>query len=258
MPGAAPADADAMTSPTDFLTPMQELAREAGALLMSFFGKVSIEYKGDVDLVTQADRASEKMIVERIRRQWPDHDLIGEEGSRRETGSDFRWHIDPLDGTTNFAHGFSVWCVSMALERNGERVAGVVYDRSRDEMFGAVKDGGSFLNGRAIRVSSVAKLKESLVATGFPSHKRHKNPNIHFYHQITLRSHGVRRAGSAAMDLAYIACGRYDAYWEFNLDPWDTAAGVLLVEEAGGKVTNFTGGPFNIDSREGLASKTLL
>jgi myo-inositol-1(or 4)-monophosphatase len=151
-----------------------------------------------------------------------------------------------------------VFCVSMALEYKGERIAGVVYDPSRDEMFAAVKDGGSFLNGRAIHVSSVAKLKESLVATGFPSHKRHKNPNIHFYHQITLRSHGVRRAGSAALDLCYLACGRYDAYWEFNLNSWDTAAGVLLVQEAGGTVTNFTGGPFNIDSREVLGSNTLL
>ena len=125
-------------------------------------------------------------------------------------------------------------------------------------MFAAEKGSGSFLNGHAIHVSPTGHLKESLVATGFPSRKRHKNPNIHFYHQITLRSHGVRRAGSAALDLCYLACGRYDAYWEFNLNAWDTAAGVLLVEEAGGKVTNFSGGPFNIDSREVLASNTLL
>jgi myo-inositol-1(or 4)-monophosphatase len=247
-----------MASPQDFLTSMQELAREAGSLLMSYFGKVSIEYKGDVDLVTQADRASEKMIVERIRRQWPDHDLVGEEGSRRETGSDFRWYVDPLDGTTNFAHRYPVFCVSMALEYKGERIAGVIYDPNRDEMFAAEKGGGAQLNGRPARVSSTRLLKESLVATGFPSHKRHKNPNIHFYHQITLRSHGVRRAGSAALDLCYTACGRYDAYWEFNLNPWDTAAGVLLVQEAGGTVTNFSGGPFNLDSREVLASNTLL
>lgn len=242
----------------DFLTPMQELAREAGALLMSFFGKVSIEYKGDVDLVTQADRASEKMIVERIRKQWPEHDLIGEEGSRRETGSDFRWYIDPLDGTTNFAHGFPVFCVSMALEYKGERIAGVIFDPTRNEMFAAEKGSGALLNGKPARVSATPRLKESLVATGFPSHKRHKNPNINFYHQITLRSHGVRRAGSAALDLCYLSCGRFDAYWEFNLNSWDTAAGVLLVEEAGGKVTNFTGGPFHIDSREVLGSNTLL
>ena len=248
----------AMAHKQDFLTPMQDLAREAGVLLMSFFGKVSIEYKGEVDLVTKADRASEKMIVERIRKQWPDHDLIGEEGSRRETGSDFRWYVDPLDGTTNFAHGYPVFCVSMALEYKGERIAGVIFDPSRNEMFAAEKGSGAQLNGQPAHVSSTPRLKESLVATGFPSHKRHKNPNINFYHQITLRSHGVRRAGSAALDLCYTACGRFDAYWEFNLNPWDTAAGVLLVEEAGGKVTNFSGGPFEIASREVLASNTLL
>lgn len=242
----------------DYIYPVQELAREAGSLLMSFFGKVSIEYKGDADLVTKADRASEQIIVERIRKQWPDHDLVGEEGSRRETGSDFRWYIDPLDGTTNFAHGFPVFCVSIALEHKGQRIAGVVYDPSRDEMFAAAKGIGSWLNDQPIHVSSIKHLKESLVATGFPSHKRHKNPNIHFYHQITLRSHGVRRAGSAALDLCYLASGRYDAYWEFNLNPWDTAAGVLIVEEAGGKVTNFSGGTFHIDSREVLGSNSLL
>jgi myo-inositol-1(or 4)-monophosphatase len=242
----------------NFLTPMQELAREAGALLMSFFGKVAIEYKGDVDLVTQADRSSEKLIVERIRKQWPDHDLIGEEGSRRETGSDFRWYVDPLDGTTNFAHGFPVFCVSMALEHKGERIAGVIYDPSRNEMFAAEKGGGARRNGAPIHVSQTARLAESLVATGFPSHKRHKNPNIHFYHQITLRSHGVRRAGSAALDLCYVACGRYDAFWEFNLNSWDTAGGVLVVQEAGGKVTNFSDAPFSIDSREVLATNTIL
>src|SRR5579859_7432069 len=247
-----------MASPTDFVTPMQALAREAGALLMSYFGKVSIEYKGDVDLVTQADRASEKMIVERIRQQWPDHDLIGEEGSRRETGSHFRWYVDPLDGTTNFAHGFPVFCVSIALEYKGEGIAGVIYDPCRDEMFAAEKGAGAQLNGRQARVSSTRLLKESLVATGFPSHKRHKNPNIHFYHQITLRTHGVRRAGSAALDLCNIACGRFDGFWEFNLNPWDTAAGVLIVEEAGGKVSRFDGAPFEIDSRETLVSNGLV
>jgi len=237
---------------------MQELAREAGALLMSFFGKVAIEYKGDVDLVTQADRSSEALIVERIRKQWPGHDLIGEEGSRTETGSDFLWYIDPLDGTTNFAHGYPVFCVSLGLEYKGERIAGVIFDPTRNEMFAAEKGGGSRLNGRAIHVSPATRLAESLLATGFPSHKRHKNPNIQFYHQITLRSHGVRRAGSAALDLCCVAAGRYDGFWEFNLNSWDTAAGVLVVQEAGGKVTNFSGGPFTIDSREVLASNSLL
>src|SRR5690348_7921701 len=190
-----------------FLKPMQELARDAGVLLTSFFGKVAIEYKGDADLVTQADRSSEKLIVERIRKQWPDHDLLGEEGSRTETGSDFRWYIDPLDGTTNFAHGYPVFCVSLALEYRGERIAGVIYDPCREEMFAASHGNGAELNGKPLHVSRTPRLVESLVATGFPSHKRHKNPNIHFYHQITLRSHGIRRAGSAALDLCYVASG---------------------------------------------------
>jgi len=242
----------------DYLTPMQELAREAGSVLLSCFGRVSIEYKGDVDLVTEADRASERLLVERIRKQWPGHDLLGEEGSRKETGSEFRWYIDPLDGTTNFAHGYPVFCVSMAVEYKGERIAGVVYDPCRDEMFAAEKGGGSRLNGRPIHVSKTARLAESLVATGFPSHKRHKNPNIHFYHQITLRSHGVRRAGSAALDLCCVASGRFDAFWEFKLNPWDTAAGVLIVAEAGGNVTNFSDQPFSIDSAEVLATNSVV
>lgn len=242
----------------DFLTPMQELAREAGSLLMSYFGKVAIEYKGEADLVTKADRTSEKLIVEHIRRRWPNHDLVGEEGSRTETGSDYRWYVDPLDGTTNFAHGYPVFCVSLALDYKGERIAGVIYDPNRDEMFAAEKGSGARLNGAPMHVSKTPRLQESLVATGFPSHKRHKNPNIHFYHQLTLRSHGVRRAGSAALDLCYVGCGRYDAFWEFNLNPWDTAAGVLMVQEAGGKVTNFTGQPFSLDSRQVLASNTIL
>jgi len=242
----------------DFLTHMQDLARQAGGLLMSFFGKVTIEYKGDADLVTKADRASESLIVEHIRQRWPEHDLIGEEGSRTETGSDYRWYIDPLDGTTNFAHGYPVFCVSLGLDFRGERIAGVVYDPNRDEMFAAAKRSGTTLNGKPARVSKTPRLQESLIATGFPSHKRHKNPNINFYHQLTLRSHGVRRAGSAALDLCYVACGRYDAFWEFNLNPWDTAAGVLIVQEAGGTVTNFSGQPFSIDSRQVMASNTIL
>jgi myo-inositol-1(or 4)-monophosphatase len=142
---------------------MQELAREAGELLMSFFGKVSIEYKGDVDLVTKADRASEKMIVERIRQQWPEHDLIGEEGSRRDTGSDFRWYVDPLDGTTNFAHGYPIYNVTMGLEHDGEMLVGVVFDPGRQEMFSAERGAGAYLNNRRIRVSAAKRLEDSLV-----------------------------------------------------------------------------------------------
>jgi len=223
-----------------------------------FQARVAIEYKGDADLVTVADREAEALIVGRIRERFPKHSILGEEGTRKEDGSEFRWYVDPLDGTTNFAHGFPVFCVSIALEHEGKRLAGVLYDPTRDELFAAEKGGGATLNGRPIHVSKVAKLNEALVATGFPSHKRHKNPNIHFYHQITLRTHGIRRAGSAALDLASVACGRVDGFWEFNLNPWDTAAGVLLVEEAGGRVTDFSGGPFRIESREVCASNAVL
>jgi len=241
--------------PTGLLSAMQSIAREAGSLLMDHFRRhVKIEYKGDVDLVTIADRQSEALILERIRRHFPSHDVMGEEGARIETGSDYKWYVDPLDGTTNFAHGFPVFCVSLAVEFQSQRIAGVVYDPTRDELFAAEKGTGAHLNGQPIHVSSTARLAECLVATGFPSHKRHLNPNIYFYHQLTLRSHGVRRAGSAALDLCNVAAGRFDGFWEFNLNPWDTAAGVLIVEEAGGRVTDFSGGPFQIASRETLAS----
>jgi myo-inositol-1(or 4)-monophosphatase len=258
---------------------MSAIAREAGALLMHYFQKhIKIEYKGDADLVTAADRASETLIRERIQQQFPGHDVLGEEQGLNDQGSDYRWYVDPLDGTTNFAHGYPVFCVSMALEHRelehrelehqksehresqkpARRIAGVVYDPTRDELFSAEQGGGAHLNGAAIHVSQAAQLKESLLATGFPSHKRHKNPNIHFYHQITLRTHGVRRAGSAALDLCNVASGRFDGFWEFNLNPWDTAAGALIVEEAGGKVSRFDGSPFTIDSSETLASNGLI
>jgi myo-inositol-1(or 4)-monophosphatase len=243
----------------DLISPMQAMAREAGALLMDYFRQhLKIEYKGDADLVTAADRKSEALILERIRGQFPTHDVIGEEGTRIETGSEYKWYVDPLDGTTNFAHGYPVFCVSLAVEHQGQRIAGVIYDPTRDEMFSAELGRGSQLNGTAIRVSTTPNLSECLLATGFPSRKRHKNPNIYFYHQLSLRTHGVRRAGSAALDLCNVASGRFDAFWEFNLNPWDTAAGVLIVDEAGGKVTDFSGGEFQIESRETVASNGLL
>jgi myo-inositol-1(or 4)-monophosphatase len=243
----------------DYVPAISEIAREAGALLTGYFQKrVKVEYKGDVDLVTVADRESEALILSRIREQWPSHDVMGEEGSRIQTGSDYLWYIDPLDGTTNFAHGFPVFCVSLALEHKGQRIAGMVYDPTRDELFAAELGRGAYLNHHRIEVSKVASLAESLVGTGFPSHKRHKNPNIFFYHQLTLRSHGVRRAGSAALDLCSVAAGRLDGFWEFNLNPWDTAAGVLIAEEAGARVTTFDGSSFRIDSRETLASNGLV
>jgi myo-inositol-1(or 4)-monophosphatase len=238
---------------------MQAIAREAGALVMGYFRQhVKIEYKGAVDLVTIADRKSEALILERIRAQFPTHDVMGEEGTRIETGSEYKWYVDPLDGTTNFAHGYPVFGVSLAVVRRGKRVAGVVYDPTRDEMFSAALGGGAQLNGEPIHVSTTAELGACLLGTGFPSQKRHKNPNIYFYHQLTLHTHGVRRAGSAALDLCNVASGRYDGFWEFNLNPWDTAAGVLIVEEAGGRVTDFTGGEFDIVSHETLASNGLV
>jgi myo-inositol-1(or 4)-monophosphatase len=248
---------------------MTAMAREAGALLLQYFHQgLKIEYKGDADLVTAADRASETLIRERITKQFPSHDVLGEEQGLNNLGSDYRWYVDPLDGTTNFAHGYPVFCVSLALERQavqerlsgqrGQRIAGVVYDPTRDELFTAEQGRGAHLNGKPIHVSRTTQLKECLVATGFPSQKRHKNPNIYFYHQITLRTHGVRRAGSAALDLCNVASGRFEGFWEFNLNPWDTAAGVLIVEEAGGKVSRFDGSSFELDSRETLATNGLV
>jgi myo-inositol-1(or 4)-monophosphatase len=198
---------------------------------------------------------------------FPEHGVYGEEGTRSNMDREYRWYIDPLDGTTNFAHTFPVFCVSMGLERrapnltasqDGELIAGIVYDPLRDELFTTEKGKGAYLNGTRIHVSGAADLAEALLATGFPSRKRHDNPNIHFYQEFTLRSHGVRRAGSAALDLAYTACGRVDAYWEFNLNPWDTSAGALLVLEAGGSMTTFDGSLFRLDSREVLATNGLL
>lgn len=244
------------------------IARQAGALLRKFYEKgVSTEYKGDVDIVTEADRASEQLIREKLKTAFPSHGVFGEEGTRDQMESEYRWYVDPLDGTTNFAHGFPVFCVVLGLEHrpaglaadeDGEIIAGVIYDPLRNEMFSAERGKGAFLNGRAVHVSKAKTLQESLTATGFPSQKRHSSPNIHFYQQITLRSHGVRRAGSAALDLAYVACGRLDGFWEFNLNPWDTSAGVLLVEEAGGTVTHFDGSKFTLDSREVLATNKLI
>jgi myo-inositol-1(or 4)-monophosphatase len=245
-----------------------EIAREAGARLREFFAEgVATEYKGDVDVVTVADRTVETLIRARLGEAFPDHGIYGEEGTRERMEQEFRWYVDPLDGTTNFAHGFPQFCVSLGLEHRGAALkaeddgtilAAVIYDPMRDELYQAERGRGATLNGKALRVSKTHLLAEALVATGFPSRKRHESPNIHFYHEFTLRSHGVRRAGSAALDLAYVAAGRLEAFWEFNLNPWDTAAGVLLVTEAGGRVSDFAGRAFRLDSREVLASNGLI
>lgn len=261
-------NAGASPSNLEFVPRAAAIAREAGARLREFLAQgVETEYKGDVDLVTVADRTVEKLIRRRLSEVFPDHGIYGEEGTRERLDQELRWYVDPLDGTTNFAHGLPHFCVSMGLERrspglaseeDGVLVAGVIYDPMRDELFCAERGCGATLNGRPIHASPTAHLAESIVSTGFPSRKRHATPNVHFYHEFTLRSHGVRRMGSAALDLAYVACGRFEAFWEFNLNPWDTAAGMLLVEEAGGRVTDFAGGQFRLDSREVLASNGVI
>jgi myo-inositol-1(or 4)-monophosphatase len=217
-----------------------EIAREAGQLLMAHQG-VRYELKGEHDLVTMADRTSEKLIIERLREHFPEHGIVAEEGGRAEMNAELRWYVDPLDGTTNFAHGFPMWNVTLALAKGNSVIAGVVYDPLNRELFAAERGAGARLNGVPIHVSKAATLNDSLVATGFPSRRRHMNVNVHFYYQLAMLTHGVRRGGSAAIDLAYTACGRLDAFWEFGLNPWDMAAGTLLVEEAGGRTSGMRG-----------------
>ena len=204
--------------------------------------------------MTEADRASEKLVVERLRSHFPQHSIVAEEGGGHESTSEYRWYVDPLDGTTNFAHGYPCFCVSMALAQKNELLAGVIYNPVHEELFTAARGEGAMFNGKRIHCSKITAMKNSLLCTGFPNHKRHEHPNIHYYWDFTLRSHGVRRDGSAALDLAYVACGRFDGFWEFGLNPWDTAAGVLLVEEAGGKITDLQGRPYVPGGKSILAS----
>ena len=232
------------------------IARKAGSFLKSRFGrKRKVGYKGAINLITEMDLLSEKMIVSEIRQRFPNHSLLAEEKTSYRTDSPYRWIIDPLDGTTNYAHHYPVFCVSIALEKNGEIILGVVYDPMLNELFCAEKGKGARLNGRKIQVSSTSKLSQSLLATGFPYDLR-ENPvnNLdHFFH-FSLRGHGVRRAGSAALDLCYVAAGRFDGFWEMKLGPWDMAAGCLVIREAGGKTTDFLGQPLALDGKQVLAS----
>ncbi|MGB9604270.1 MAG: inositol monophosphatase family protein [Bryobacteraceae bacterium] len=237
-----------------YLETSREIAQEAGALLLRYFHRrVGFELKGEFDLVTEADRASEALIIERLRSHFPTHAIVAEESGGVSSSSGYCWYVDPLDGTTNFAHGFPAFCVSLALAREGQLLCGVIYDPLHQELFEAERGAGASLNGRRIQVSRVSRVTDSLLATGFPSRKRHLNVNVHFYYQVAMLSHGVRRAGSAALDLAYVACGRLDAFWEFGLNPWDMAAGVLMVEEAGGRVTDMRGGPASLTGPHVLA-----
>jgi myo-inositol-1(or 4)-monophosphatase len=243
----------------EFLEAAIGIAREAGALIAGYHARgIGFELKGDYDLVTEADRASERLIVERLRQHFPTHAVVAEEGGGQEGSSDYRWYVDPLDGTTNFAHGFPMFNVTLALEHAGELIAGVIYHPIHEEMFTAEAGGGAYLNNLPIHVSKAARIDDALVATGFPSRKRHENVNVHFYYQMAMMSHGVRRAGAAALDLAYVACGRLDAFWEFGLNPWDMAAGVLLVREAGGTVSDMHGGPFSLRGPHMLADNGTL
>jgi myo-inositol-1(or 4)-monophosphatase len=242
-----------------YLETCTDIAREAGALLAGYFERrVAFELKGEYDLVTEADRASEKLIVERLRRSFPTHSIVAEEGGGHEGVTGYRWFVDPLDGTTNFAHGFPIFNVTLALEHNGELVCGVVFDPTRQELFQAERGAGAHLNGERIRVSQASRIADALVGTGFPSRKRHQNVNIHFYYQLAMLSHGVRRAGAAAIDLAYVACGRMDAFWEFALNPWDVAAGILLIREAGGACSDMHGAPAELHGPHLLADNTLI
>ena len=241
----------------NFLDAAIEIAREAGEVLMAHRG-VAFELKGEHDLVTAADRASEKLVIQRLRQRFPEHGIYAEEGGRAALEAPLRWYIDPLDGTTNFAHGYPMWNVTLALAKNEEVIAGVVYDPLNREMFAAERGAGARLNGAPIHVSRAPNLNESLVSTGFPSRRRHQNVNIHFYYQLAMVTHGVRRSGSAAIDLAYTACGRIEAFWEFGLNPWDMAAGTLLVEEAGGIVSGMRGEALDLHGKYLLADNGLI
>jgi myo-inositol-1(or 4)-monophosphatase len=236
-----------------------EIAREAGALLLQLAKRPhEITYKRPSDIVTEVDRRSESLILERLRTHFPKHAIVAEEGGGQQTDSDYCWYVDPLDGTTNYAHGFPVYCVSLGLAYRGEVVAGVVYDPTREELFTAEQGAGAYLNNKRLHVSAHASLSESLLATGFPPFAKNHDLNVKFFFHLTQASHGIRRAGSAALDLCSVAAGRFEGFWELKLNPWDKAAGSLMVTEAGGKVSDLGGQPFNLLGDEIVASNGLI
>ena len=237
-----------------------EIAREAGKFLKDKLYNVhTIHYKGDINMVTEVDKISEEMITSKIKTLFPDHDILAEEFTDINSGSDFRWIIDPLDGTTNYAHGFPFFCISLALERLNTMLVGIVYDPILDEMFVAEKGKGAFLNEREIHVSNTHNIIKSLLATGFPYDIQKDNDNnLNYFNKMILRAQAIRRAGSAALDLAYVAAGRFDGFWELKLNPWDIAAGWLLVEEAGGLVTDIGGEDYYLESSSILASNGII
>ena len=239
-----------------------DVAREAGGVLMQRLGVAKVTNKGDIDLVTEADLASESLIIERIRSYYPQHGILAEEsgeavlsGAKR---SDWKWIIDPLDGTTNYAHSYPCFAVSIALERAGVLEVGVVYDPVRDEMFAAERGNGTTLNGRQTRVSDVDELRNAMLCTGFPYNVRERPDFTRDFANFTMAAQAVRRDGSAALDLAYVACGRFDGFWEDGLSPWDIAAGKILIEEARGKVSNFDDEPLNIYTKKVVATNGLV
>lgn len=233
---------------SEYLETAVQAARDAGALLKERFGKLLvIEKKGEINLVTDADRASEDLIKKIISGKFPGHNIKAEEGTDTHHSSDYLWLVDPLDGTSNFAHGFPVYSVSIALMKISELIAACVYNPNLNECFTAERGAGAYLNGRSIRVSSANSLDNSFMATGFPYDIRESSENnLAEFAAFSISSLAIRRAGSAALDLSYIACGRFDGYWEQKLSPWDIAAGILLVEEADGQVTDYCGKPYDI------------
>lgn len=242
-----------------------KIAYEAGAILKSGYNKPrAITHKGVIDLVTDTDIKSEKHICRRIQATYPDHAILAEEGGgggagKKNTTSPFRWVIDPLDGTTNFAHGYPAFCVSIALEHNSKTIIGVVFDPLRDEMFSAALSGGAKLNRKKLSVTKVRKLEKALCATGFPYNMHtSKQDNLKNFKTVAKRVQGIRRGGSAALDLCYVAAGRFEAYWELKLAPWDSAAGALIAREAGAKVTDITGAPHNIQQERIIAANPIL
>jgi myo-inositol-1(or 4)-monophosphatase len=241
-----------------------QLSKEAGELIRNAFGKThSIEFKtNELNLVTETDKASEKLITDFIRKKYPSHGILAEEGSEAnpdKVGTEYLWVIDPLDGTTNFAHGLPIFSVSIGIQKNGETVAGVVYDVMREVVFSAVKNSGSFENGKRINVNKNENLGHGILVTGFPYDIR-ENPDKAFERFIEFLKHarGIRRLGSAAIDFCYVANGVFDGFWEVSLHPWDLCAGKLIVEEAGGLVTNFDGNSINIYSKQILATNAFV
>ena len=245
----------------DRLNTAMEASLKAGEYLMNALTEEKdIGKKGVVDIVTDADREAEKIIYEIISKRYPDDEFMAEEGTEEKGDTGLIWVVDPLDGTTNYAHRFPVFCVSIALVKEGVPQIGCIYNPNLDEMVTAQAGEGAFLNGKRIKVSKNDKLINSLLATGFPYDIRESEADNmnNFYAFYKKGAQAVRRAGSAALDLAYTACGRFDGFWEMKLHAWDIAAGILLVEEAGGRVTDFSGGPVELFKGEVLASNGVI